>query len=251
MGATHVAFASTRVMATCAVVGQGVGVAAAYAIQHGLEPAELADNATAVQAIQQRLLRDDGYLIGVRNDDAHDLTRMATATASSAQVGGEAGNVLSGQTRAVHGEAGAPIRRSNPGTHRWMSDPACALPAWLELQWEIPIALGSIQLVFDTGMHRPLTLSHSDGYLQRMQWGQPQEETVRDYCVEVKQGGVWKRVTDVRGNYQRRRVHALSDCAGVDALRITITGTNGINHARICEVRAYAPDSQVWCSDQP
>ena len=33
LSASHVAFASTRVMATCAVVGQGVGTAAAIALQ--------------------------------------------------------------------------------------------------------------------------------------------------------------------------------------------------------------------------
>ena len=36
ISATHVAFASTRVMATCAVIGQGVGTAAAYAISQKL-----------------------------------------------------------------------------------------------------------------------------------------------------------------------------------------------------------------------
>jgi hypothetical protein len=33
LSATHIAFASTRVMATCAVVGQGVGTAAALALR--------------------------------------------------------------------------------------------------------------------------------------------------------------------------------------------------------------------------
>jgi hypothetical protein len=41
MSATHVAFASTRVMATCAVVGQGVGTASAYAVKHEIDPCEL------------------------------------------------------------------------------------------------------------------------------------------------------------------------------------------------------------------
>lgn len=248
ISATHVAFASTRVMATCAVIGQGVGVAAAYAVQHGMEPAALASSPQAIQAIQQRLLRDDAYLIGVCNQDPHDRARLATVSASSALPAGAPANVLSGQTRAVHGALGAPPQRAHPGTHRWMSDPAQGMPAWLELAWDRPIQLGTVELIFDTGMHRPLTLSHSDGFLERMVWGQPQPETVRDYRIEGRVAGRWQPLAEISGNYQRRRVHEVSPEAGVDALRITVTATNGLDHARICEVRAYEANAPVWAT---
>ena len=57
-------------------------------------------------------------------------------------------------------------------------------------------------------MHRPLTLSHSDAYSARMEWGQPQSETVRDYVIEGCVEGEWRPLVNVAGNYQRRRVHA-------------------------------------------
>ena len=38
---SHVAFTSTRVMATCAVMGQAAGTAAALCVQHGLTPRQL------------------------------------------------------------------------------------------------------------------------------------------------------------------------------------------------------------------
>ena len=72
LSATHVAFASTRVMATCAVVGQGVGTAAAISIREKISPSELANDPAG---IQQQLLRDDCYLIGVSNDAPADLDR--------------------------------------------------------------------------------------------------------------------------------------------------------------------------------
>jgi hypothetical protein len=42
---THVAFGSTRVMATCAIGGQAVGMAAAYCTEKGLLPADLLEGA--------------------------------------------------------------------------------------------------------------------------------------------------------------------------------------------------------------
>lgn len=239
LSATHVAFASTRVMGTCAVVGQGVGTAAAYAVAHDQEPAALAGDPAARWAIQQRLLRDDAYLIGQINEDRRDIARRARVRASSAQPGGEAVQVLSGQTRAVQGEGGAPPERARPGLHRWMSDPRAGLPAWLEVRWDRPVRPAEVRLVFDTGLHRPLTLSHSDAFAARMQWGVPQAETVADYRLEGEVNGVWQVLTEVRGNYQRLRVHRLPEAPELEALRVVVLKTNGMDHARLCEVRVY------------
>lgn len=245
LSATHVAFASTRVMATCGVVGQGVGTAAALARQAGVAPAELPGSAALLRRLQQRLLRDDCYLVGVAVDDEADLVRAAaTVTASSAQPGGEAGLVRSDQTRAVHGDGRgicAPPERARPGTHRWMSDPARGLPAWLEARWTEAVTLGEVALVFDTGLHRLLTLSQADGYTAKMLWGRPQPETVRDYRIEAEVEGAWRVVAEAAGNHQRRAVHRLESPVRARALRVVVTATNGLDNARICELRAYAP----------
>ena len=190
-------------------------------------------------------------------------------TASSEQVGGEAALVLSAQTRAVHGPAAvgpvaganqwetvlqeiatgkatalytsAPPERARPGLHRWMSDPAAGLPAQVELRWATPVAVREIQLIFDTGLHRFLTLSQADGYTARMDWGRPQPETVRDYRIDAEVAGRWRTVHAETGNYQRRRVHRLAEPEGaVAALRVVVTATHGLDHARICEVRVYS-----------
>ena len=268
LSATHLAFASTRVMATCAAVGQGVGTAAALALRAGVAPAAIAADADLLRAIQQRLLRDDAYLIGVLRADPKDLAPRAAVSASSAQPGGGPELVLSPQTRSVHGPAApviaaptnqwesvlrelatgrsnalytaAPPDRAVPGLHRWLSDPVAGLPASLELRWPAPVRIRSVQLVFDTGLHRFLTLSQADGYTARMEWGRPQPETVRDYRIEAEIAGQWNGLEQVAGNYQRRRVHPLAGEGVVAlALRIIVTATNGLDHARICEVRVY------------
>ena len=238
ISATHVAMASTRVMATCAVVGQGVGTAAALGLQKDVMPAHIAADSDLVRLIQQQLLKDDCHLIDTQNEDEGDLVRSASEiSVSSAQAGAGPELVRSGQTRVV---TRVPPHRVRPGMHRWMSDPACGLPAWLEVRWNVPIALRQIILIFDTGLHRLLTLSQADGYTQKMLWGQPQPETVKDYTLNVETVDGWQDVGHIQNNYQRRRVHCLEHNAAVTALRVTVTKTNGLDHARIVEVRAYA-----------
>ncbi|MDQ3622014.1 MAG: FAD-dependent oxidoreductase [Verrucomicrobiota bacterium] len=239
ISATHVAFASTRVMATCAVVGEAVGISAAFAIQNGLLPGELADEPATMQAIRQRLLREDLYLIGGTDRGENDSAHAAAITASSEALDGPARNVISGQNRVVLSERGVPLHRTDPGTHRWMSEPAAGFPAWIELRWDNAIFFSTIELVFDTGLHRHLTLTQSDEYCRLMHWGAGQPETVRRYVVELEVNDRWQLLASVRGNWQRRRTHRHTPSASCRALRITVEGAWGIDHARIMQIRVY------------
>ncbi|AXH34505.1 FAD-dependent oxidoreductase [Humibacter sp. BT305] len=81
ISASHVAFGSTRVMATCSTQGQAAGTAAALAARHGLTPRELGRDRLAL--LQSTLLREDAPLVGVRSDDPDDLVRSARLSASS------------------------------------------------------------------------------------------------------------------------------------------------------------------------
>ena len=78
---SYVAFSSTRVLRTGAIVGHGVGVAAALCRKHQCDPRELG-RAHAFE-LQQALLRDDCFLPGAENQDPRDLARGARVTASS------------------------------------------------------------------------------------------------------------------------------------------------------------------------
>lgn len=237
ISATHVAFASTRVMATCAAVGQGVGTAAALGIGRDIEPAGMSGDLEFVADLQRKLLADDCYLIGRENLGRCNLARQARITTSGARAGSDGVLVTSGQTRTVQGVRGAPPDRACPGSHRWMSG---TLPAWIQFEWDEPVAIGAVQLIFDTGLHRHLTLSHHDGYTRtRMFWGRPQPETVRDYRIEVlaPDSTTWIPLVQVTDNHQRLRRHAIDAPSDCQALRIVVTAAHGIDHARICEVR--------------
>ena len=124
-----------------------------------------------------------------------------------------------------------------------MSDPAAGLPAWLELTWPVAVQIIEVQLIFDTGLHRFLTLSQADGYTRRMKWGEAQPETVRDYTISACVGDEWKELVRVMRNYQRRRVHTFAEPVLTTQIRIEVLKTNGLDHARIVEVRAYGPEA--------
>ena len=64
---------------------------------------------------------------------------------------------------------------------------------------------------------------------------------MRDYRLEAQLGGTWRVIHTEAGNYQRRRLHRWSEpLLKVVALRLVVTATNGVDHARVCEVRVYS-----------
>ncbi|MGQ9488705.1 MAG: FAD-dependent oxidoreductase [Armatimonadota bacterium] len=229
ISATHIAFGSTRVMGTCSVMGQAVGTAAALCVREGILPFELKPHITV---LQQMLLKADAYIIGVTNSDKYDLARSAEVIASSETPEGKAINIINGVRRGV-------------GAHsnRWISDPTKGLPQWIELRFREPVRIREVHLVFDTGLHRPLTLTHSNSYNARMIRG-AQPETVRDYDLQVIHGTSTTTVATVRGNYQRLCRHRFAPHSAT-ALKLVVHATNGDPSARLFEIRAYETEQSI------
>lgn len=221
---THVAFGSTRVMGTCSVVGQAAGTAASLCVRYNCTPRELGKE--AIKELQQLLLKQDAYIIGVTNSDPYDIARTAEVKASSEVRGCEAVNVINGISRGVY-------ERKN----RWASDPTQPMPQWLELHFREPKRIREVHLTFDTGLNRELTLSFVEAANGRMVWGS-QPETVRDYELQVLDGNNAKTVVKVEGNYQRKRVHQFEPQFAT-GIRLVVHTTNGDKSARVFEVRVY------------
>ena len=81
MSATHIAFGSTRVMATCAVGGEAAGLGAAEAVRRNLTPRQLVRDHG--DAVRRALIRADASIIGVEADDPDDLALTAQVSATS------------------------------------------------------------------------------------------------------------------------------------------------------------------------
>ena len=238
MSASHIGFATLRVMATCGVIGQGIGTAAAWAVKHDVTPGQLVGHTKAIESIQRALVRDDCFLPGITPDDPENLAAKATVTASSQQDDGQATEILNAVTRAVRGAMGVHKRYGETASHRWMSDPSQGLPATIELTWKTPVTVSQIELVFDTGLHRSLALTGQNDFAAKMEWG-PQFETVRDYAVAYcDAAGQWRDMITVTDNVQRLVRHVTEPTA-ISALRVTVHRTWGLDHARICRLRCY------------
>ncbi len=82
ISASHVAFGSTRVMATCAHSAQAVALAAALCRRHGLKPREVGSS-PHLEALRRNLLRTGQFIPGAVLDDHEDLMREATLSATS------------------------------------------------------------------------------------------------------------------------------------------------------------------------
>ncbi|MCC6235904.1 MAG: FAD-dependent oxidoreductase [Verrucomicrobiales bacterium] len=228
LSATHVAFTSTRVMATCACAGQAAGTAAALCVRHGLLPRELANHAERLAELQQTLLRDDQTIKGLRARDDLDLARSAKVTYSWVAEESDPESILDGYTRNVPGGA----------DHRWTASMGAESP-WIELTWDVPREIRRVQITFDSGFHRELTLSSQNAVSRRMIRA-PQPETVRDYQVLViDEAGSQQCVARMEGNHQRLRRHEFP-MVRAKSLRLLITATNGADAAHVFEIRCYA-----------
>ncbi|VGO17470.1 hypothetical protein PDESU_06066 [Pontiella desulfatans] len=217
---THVALGTVRVQGTTGVMGQAAGTAAAMCVDRGVDPRGLYQK--HIGELQQQLLKDDQYIIGMKNEDAADLALKATLTASSAEPKCGPENVISGVTRIVDEQM-----------NLWKSDPSAAMPQWIELDLAEMQTLNAVYLTFDTDFSdkRHASWEHKDD--ERFV-----PECVRDYRVQVWSGSGWKTVADVSDNYQRRRIHRF-DPVKTSKLRVVVDQTNGDPSARIFEIRLY------------
>lgn len=230
ISATHVGLSSTRVMATCSVIGQAIGTAAARMKSASAATIASAFGPKEIGALRQHLLRDDAFIPGARNEDPDDKARAAgvRVSASGETAGSEAANVTDGVTRELFSHLGA---WADGRTHRWES---AALPAWIELEWPEAQEISEVHLTFDSGLQRELILSLSDSQTANVIRG-PQPEVVRDYEL-LCDGRV---VAAERGNVLRKRVHRLEKTVRAKTLRLAVSATNGSPTARVFEVRVY------------
>jgi hypothetical protein len=190
-------------------------------VQAGILPRQLYEEKSRLHAFQQLLLRDDQSIRGLKNEDPLDLARKARVVASGDHE--TAGRVIDGVSRDIPGgQAHQWATRLGPGG------------AWVELNWDEPQRIREVQITFDSGFERELTLSAQDS-VNRGIVRAPQPETVRDYTVLVD----GREAARSEGNHQRLRRHRFEPVLA-RSVRVHVSATNGDDFARIFEVRCYA-----------
>ncbi len=206
---THAALSATRVMATCALLGQAVGTAAALCKEQSCMPSEI-----DVENLQNWLMDDDVWLPG--------LKRKPTSIASQATLSGNGKHLerlldgvdrdLPDQEHAWEGEAG---------------DSICF--EWNELR-----QISEVRCVFDSNLQDKKKMPCS--YPQDANRKQTPNTLVRDFDIEVRdENHEWSLAQSIRDNAQRLVRVALHQ--QVKSLRIKILRTWGSEKVRVfaCE----------------
>ena len=197
-------------------------------------PRALAQNPRQVSRLREELLRDDQTIKGCADRDPLDLARQARVTASAETEQARAALVLDGFVRDI------PDKRGNPReVHHWAAPVSEGQPAWIELSWEKPQRLRQVQITFDSGFQRQLTLSAQEAQnVNLVRAAQP--ETVKDYRVTCRlAAGGDRTLAEVKGNFQRLNRHRF-EAVEAQSVRVEIESTNGDRLARIFEIRCYA-----------
>lgn len=121
--------------------------------------------------------------------------------------------------------------RPYAGPNCWLSTPLDESPAWLELEWDEPVAVGMVQLAFNSVL--------TPNYLHLVRQSSPAVPAIaRDYRILAELEGAWRVLAEVEGNYLRLRRHAWSPVR-CRRLRVEVRATNGAPCAEVFEVRVY------------
>lgn len=178
---THAAMSATRVMATCALLGQAVGTAAAIATHGQLMPRGVYEE--SLQELQQTLMDDDAYLPWHQR-----AIPELTARASLTTRGANPEHLRNGLDR--------PIGNQDNG---WRG----AIGDWVMYAFDEPAHVQQLRFVFDSDLNRPEHNSHAN-YRLHIEPVTVPETMVKAFRVEyLIAEGIWEMLVHVDNNYQR------------------------------------------------
>ena len=217
ISATHAALSSTRVMATCAIIGQAVGTAAAIALQAGLSPRGVYEQ--RIGEVQAALMEDDCYLPWHARETPV-LTREARLAASD----GDPEPLRNGHDRPING-----------ADNGWTGP----VGGWVEYAWDGARKISQVRLVFDSDLDRISRKGDRDGWVNMRACYTLHDPhlalpgtMIRAFRIEaLSADGVGQTVARVDNN--RQRLVRLSVNVETNALRLIPEATWGATEAHV------------------
>lgn len=192
ISASHIAFATVRVMGTCGVMGQAVGTAAALMTKYGMTARELC--AEKIGELQDVLMEDDCFLPGLKRK----ISPLCTSETLSA-VWGDPSALLNGTERKIWG---------NDNGYWGMCDRA------ITYTFKEKTHISDFRLIVDSDLDReytegnPAVLNISATLFRRIDYnyttfGFP-KCMLKSFKIEaLDERGEWQTVYETHGNYQR------------------------------------------------
>jgi hypothetical protein len=192
---THAALSATRVMATCATLGQAVGTAVSILVQEHVDVDGLCKS--FIPKLQQMLMDDDCYLPWHRRAIA-PLSANAVLTASV----NDPEPLRNGLDRPTKNDDGTWNDNS------WETVPG----GWVEYRFAKPVALTEARMTFDSNLNRRGQGDCSDdkemSILSNFPLDQPPrhvpETMVKAFHIEIQDpDGQWREAAHMEDNHQR------------------------------------------------
>ncbi len=245
ISASNMAFGSTRVMGTTAVIGQAAGTAAALSVEKDVSAIGVLEH---IDTLQQQLLKDDCYLPDVRNADEADLVHMHTKeiTCSAQDEAQRAAYINDGIARDIFtwrdGGQHKPIdwqaALAHVEYHGWRSGALADGAQWLHITLDAPYAVQCVHVKFDTNLSLEIKPELEERCRAHQRSGMP-DELVKDYTLTLTNGQEAVYTQLVTDNVQRFNKIVLPQSIVCDGITITPHSTYGEPCAKIFEVRAY------------
>lgn len=217
---THISLSSTRVMATCGLMGQAAGTAAAICIKRNVLPRDIYKK--YIIELQEQLLRDDAYIPNRPAFDPKDIARKAKITASSTQ----SGNV----SLLTDGVSRDEINQ----IHHWQSN---GINEQLNLQWDELQAISSVEIKCDTNLHTEIELHPNTDKMKNRVQGPP-PEMIKSLSVEALIDGSWKELARKDKNL-KRLIKLEFNKTRTNTIRINLIDTYGHSSIKLFEIRVY------------
>lgn len=218
---THVALSSTRVMATCATMGQAVGTAAALCVKKGVTPRELGTD--CIEELQEQLLRDDAYIPLRPSRDIDDLARSADRVTASCTSSGDVSMLIDGISRDEYGD-----------THHWSSE---KLNSYVQLEWDSPVSISSVLIKCDTNVNRNIMMLKYHRDDRSYAYGVP-KEMLKSLEVHARVDEGWIKLSELDNN-KTRLIKFEFETVKTSAIRLQFNETYGHDKVKLFEVRCY------------
>lgn len=207
---THSAMSSTRVMATCATMGQAVGTAAAICVANGISPRDVYK--TKISELQQQLMDDDCYLPW-QTRCVSNLVKSASLSASS------------GDPKALRNGIDRPIGEKE---NSWQA----ATGDWAQYEFAKLADLNEIRITFDSNLNRGLHNMPCSFPLEGNKKYHVPETLVKEYAVEyLDENDAWQVAFENNNNYQR--LVKIPVDVKAKAVKLTVKATHGVDQAKI------------------
>lgn len=218
---THTAMSASRVMATCALLGQAVGTASAIAIKNGVTPREISEK--YICELQQMLMDDDCWLPYCKTKIS-ELTKSATITST-----GEDAELLLNGIKRHYGD----------DKNCWSGK----IGDTVTFSFDSEKAINEVRFVFNSDLNRETTgagkyipekMNTCNVHKNAPALNVP-KTLVKNMKIEIKNADdKWQEIDGIKENHQR--LVKIKIGKTTKAIRFTLTSTNGNEIADIYSI---------------